>query len=430
MAVVNFLPRRFDGEIQSFQWMSLLPSTVINSQTPVEFIINNAGYEFIDLSKLYLYTKLSITKKDGSPVTKEDKVALVNLPLQSMWYQVDVFWQNRLVSSSGLTYPYKAMFDVLLNYSELAKQTQLQSQLYYKDDAVAMEAVDPEGNPYNDGLWSRWLYTMNGQAVDMEGPLYVDVFQQEYLLVNGVAMKIKLTPSSDQFRLISSNDNYKLKLEEIKLKVCYVDIHPTVYSHIITRLDKETVKYHYMRSDIYTHSIQKGENRVILSNVYQDKVPSQLIIALVNSDSYLGKINSNPFNFKNFNVNYIDVNVNGKSIPYQQPLEPKHGTEVDDKERNALLASSYLTLFNGSGKLQKDAGNNINRFDFGHGYTMYCFSLDPAFFRGSQHPVTVGGNLRIEIRFNSALTENATLFMYGNFPQTIEVDKTRNVYII
>ncbi len=110
-----------------------------------EFVINNAGYEFIDLSKLRLYVKCHIERTDGSALTKDDKGTLTNLPLQSFWRQVDVYFQNRLVSTSGMIYPYKAMLDVLLNYGSEAKKTQFQSQLFIKDTHDAIDATDPVG---------------------------------------------------------------------------------------------------------------------------------------------------------------------------------------------------------------------------------------------------------------------------------------------
>jgi hypothetical protein len=145
MALVNFESKQLEGDIQNYQWQTLHPTTTITGSSPVEFLITNAGFEFIDLSKTKLYVKCHITKSDGTKVATTDKVTLANLPLQTMWQQVDIYWQNRLVSSSGLTYPYKAMLDVLLNYGEGAKKTQLQSQLYWKDDPDAIDVNDPSG---------------------------------------------------------------------------------------------------------------------------------------------------------------------------------------------------------------------------------------------------------------------------------------------
>jgi hypothetical protein len=38
------------------------------------------------------------------------------------------------------------------------------------------------------------MYTNKGQIVEMEGPIHIDIFQQNRLLVNGVGLALKLWP--------------------------------------------------------------------------------------------------------------------------------------------------------------------------------------------------------------------------------------------
>ena len=47
------------------------------------------GVEYLDLQKTALYMRVKIKKSDGAPVTEADKVGLVNLPLHTLWRQVD-----------------------------------------------------------------------------------------------------------------------------------------------------------------------------------------------------------------------------------------------------------------------------------------------------------------------------------------------------
>lgn len=74
-----------------------------------------------------------------------EKISVVNNLLHSLWSQVDFFLQGKPLSgSSGATYGYKAYFNTLLRFSDESKNTQLRSQMYFKDDpGVAMEDNDP-----------------------------------------------------------------------------------------------------------------------------------------------------------------------------------------------------------------------------------------------------------------------------------------------
>ena len=59
------------------------PVTPIREHSPTEFLIEHNRHTFIDLRKMRLHIKCKILKLNGEPVLSNDKVAFVNLPLQS-----------------------------------------------------------------------------------------------------------------------------------------------------------------------------------------------------------------------------------------------------------------------------------------------------------------------------------------------------------
>ena len=65
----------------------------------------------------------------------------------------------------------------------------------------------------NAGLFNRYWATRGGKIVDLEGPLFIDLFQQPRLLVNGVSIGIKLWPSHDAFRLVTDSINPAQKVQ-------------------------------------------------------------------------------------------------------------------------------------------------------------------------------------------------------------------------
>ena len=58
--------------------------------------------------------------------------------------------------------------------------------------------------------------------MDLEGPLFLDLFQQSRLLVNGVSIGLKLSPSLDSFRIMSNsvNPDEKFQLVDVRFKLC------------------------------------------------------------------------------------------------------------------------------------------------------------------------------------------------------------------
>ena len=68
----------------------------------------------------------------------------------------------------------------------------------------------------------RSRYTDEGRVLELKGPLHLDVFQQNRLIVNGIGLSLKLWPSKNAFRLMSSDDGaaYKVQILDASFKLC------------------------------------------------------------------------------------------------------------------------------------------------------------------------------------------------------------------
>lgn len=83
-----------------------------------------------------LYLKAKITKSDGTALTNLEKTGIINLPLQFLFSQIDVYMNGKCVTQNANNYPWKAFLKVLLSNGTEASESHLQTQLYYpyKDD--------------------------------------------------------------------------------------------------------------------------------------------------------------------------------------------------------------------------------------------------------------------------------------------------------
>ena len=161
-----------------------------------------------------------------------------------------------------------------------------------------------------------------------------------------------------------------------------------------------------------------GTPCVRLDNLFQGRVPSQMIIVFVATDDFTGNSAKNPFNFKHYSLNYLDVNVNGKSLPPERPMEPDFS--------NKKFVDVYTMMF-GSKWIMND-GNYINREGVPGGYAIYCVNIDPSSQSMMQTPIETLGNVKVEARFAEPLQESVNILMYACFPHMIEIDAIRNIY--
>ena len=78
---------------------------------------------------------MKITAADGTNIAEVAAIGPVNLLMYSLFSQIDVALNDKLVSPSTNTYAYRAYLETLLNYEKEAKESQLTSVMWYKDTA-------------------------------------------------------------------------------------------------------------------------------------------------------------------------------------------------------------------------------------------------------------------------------------------------------
>ncbi|MEW8548691.1 MAG: hypothetical protein AB2693_34755, partial [Candidatus Thiodiazotropha sp.] len=207
--------------IEKIYFSECRPVSSYNTEdTPIEITIPGQGNEYIDLRRSRLYVKCKIVKTDGTALAAKEKTGVINIPLQSMWSQIDTYMNGKLISLNTSYYPWKAYLKLLLSNGSDIANSQLQSQLFYLDDSDT-DDVDPESGS-NGGLARRYQFTKESQIFDMEGPLYEDIFRLDKYLINGVDIHLKLFRNRAAFVLVSkeASPSYNLELLYVVFKAC------------------------------------------------------------------------------------------------------------------------------------------------------------------------------------------------------------------
>ncbi|XP_020296637.1 uncharacterized protein F54H12.2-like [Pseudomyrmex gracilis] len=187
--------------IESSQWIHYKSlSTLAEDDAPVEFVVPGYGEDYIDLAhtllslRVILQTPAAVTQATLASAAAEHKVGPVNNFLHSMFNQIDVYFNQKLVSPPNNVYACRAYFETLLNYSSEAKSSHLTTCLWDSDPPGLMnDGFDaPTENP---AFVRRMQYFKNNRAVDLIGHLHCDVFNQDKFLINDVEMRLRLIRS-------------------------------------------------------------------------------------------------------------------------------------------------------------------------------------------------------------------------------------------
>ena len=179
-----FVPPPIDNSIQREYWVEFNPIAAISESGAIGFYIPGTSIDYINLSKTKLHIKYVRTKENGDPIRDErglngqptadnDQVGPVNFTLHSIFRQIDLSFNQKIVSPDiGVNYPYKAIMDILLTSNSEMLESQGYAALFLKDRSGEMDS-----NTYivsNTAFTERARPTKDGGTSSFEGCLYID----------------------------------------------------------------------------------------------------------------------------------------------------------------------------------------------------------------------------------------------------------------
>ena len=409
--------------IETGNWVEYNPIATLDDGSSIEFSVSGSGQDYLDAANTQLYVKAKITQADGTALANDAAVGPINLFLHSLFSDVEVSLNETPVTSSNNTYAYRAYIETLLSYGTTAKQSQLTSQLYYKDEISAMEEHDPYNAAAgaNKGFIARSAHTIRSRTFDMIGGIHSDLFFQDKYILSDVGMRIRLVRNKDAFCLMAAaGSTFKVKILECKLYVRKVKISPSVFIAHNKALEVGNAKYPIRRAVCKTYTIPAGNLNHTQENLFTGQLPTRIVIGCVDNDSFNGRYAKNPYNFKHFDLTQLKVYLDGQQHSVI-PVEPNFTANT--------YITAYANLFAGTGKLMKDEGTDIRREDFRAGYALYAFDLTADLAEEGHFNLMKHGNVRLDLKFLVGLPNTINVIAYAEFESVLEIDKSRNIII-
>ena len=421
------------GEVNK-TWVEYRPQcNTLGEFSSVDFCIPGNSLQYIDLANTELHTELQITKENGdalntaAPDYKESGLP-IDIIHHTMWSNVVVEFNQTAVSFSNTNYMYKAAIETLLSYSHDTKLNQL-GAIGYTGDEGDFDAIHPTKPPtggdatsLNGGLYRQSPWFRGNKTVQFAGPLLADICNQNRLILNGVDINIKLYPTKDSFRLITSPENLKCKLviKDIYLDVCKVDVSPSVMLAQNSILKNNvTAKYPHQRTEVKTFHIPARQSAFTIENIYQGAVPSKLIIRLVDQEAYHGDFKRNPLKFGHYGLSSAGFYVDGIPTP-RRPI-------TLDVENNKYL-DGLISLYRVTDKIWENTDIGISRKTYKEGLTLIGFDVDPTSSSDFRYiGVTKIGHTRLELKFKNAITQPLVCVVYATFPGILQINEARVV---
>ena len=403
------------------QWIDHHPiNNVVNNEGPIEFQVNGSSDEFLDLngSMLQLQLKL-VNEADDAALTAEDKVACVNNWLHSAFSDVQLFINGQLVEGGDHMYAYKAYLYNLLIFDRGSKETHLQGSGWYEDTEGYMDSVGKD----NKGFTARKDWMGTSKAVEMCGPILLDMMQQNKYLLQNTDISLKFLRSKPDFQIMynattGKATNFKVIIQKAILHVRRVKALPSIMNEYEDRLNLQNAIYPIQRTEMITYTITSGTKSNIKDSLYRGRMPKALFVVLVPNKNFNGDKTTNPFNFSHQSVNNIALFKEGETIPFK-PFTPNFDNDIYTRE--------YISLMQTLNQFNRSENINITPDKFKNGYCVYGFNLTPDLHIAGHAQTMQDGNLRLEIGFSKNTTEVLNVIVMGIFDGRVEITKQRNV---
>lgn len=269
------------------------PLAAVSGDGPYEFRINGQhSTDYLDLKNCQLYVRLKVQKADGSDLTTEP-VGPANLFLQSLFASTEVTLQNKASISNNYN-PYRAYIHTLLNYGQDALTSQVQTQGWFMDDSDSPGVSDPAGT--NNGLFERTKWINTSKTLDLQGPIFHDLFSMERYLLNQVDVKLKVYRSPASFALLAKDAStlFKINIEDIYVLARKIRVNPAVLYGHSTILEKRNALYPYTKVECRSQSVATGSASFNWDNLFQGRKPEKVIVGFVKSKALNGDYTTNP----------------------------------------------------------------------------------------------------------------------------------------
>lgn len=177
-------------------------------------------------------------------------------------------------------------------------------------------------------------------------------------------------------------------------------------------------------SCIKTYALRSGSLIASCDNMVTGKMPSRMFAVLVGKSNYTGSFLTDPFEFKPHGIESISCFIDGVQYPNRPYTADFDGGNVVDM---------YYSLFEALNQHDSETVCDITLDDFMTDKCIFAFNFNPDLSSGYSlgghwNPIKQG-HLRLEVRFNKALTEDLHLIALCEFETLYEIDAFKNLTV-
>lgn len=395
------------------------PCVPMTNDRIVQFDFITAPNEYIRWSETELYMKLRFLLNPIAAdyvLTMEDWAAVepkTNF-MHSMIQTINLTINGRPITKAGLTYAYRAYFDMLIGYTGEAKKGHLSSVLWQDPTTTRFSYATRADGKMEFGPW-----------FELRGKLCLDIAQQGRAMLGGLHYKMDIRFNKPPFALSNSKPEILTpdwEISNIALVLHRSIVSPGTLTAHNRALQHSTAKYPITRHEVRTLAIQQGMSDVITEQIFNGQLPRRVMVGFVKDLAFRGDFGLTPYKFEDFSINYLSFTINGQTYP-TSPYMPDFTHKLYMREYYG-----FLQAFNQDGN---SPTLRMSYDDYLAGRVLFAYNFAPdlgdGFGFGGHLSLIKTGSLGMHMRFETPPTQPFTAVLFAEFDNMIEIDKNLQV---
>lgn len=420
------------------QDLFVYPRASVDAGGPYEFFIQPYGDTLLQLNSLYLHGTVKVQSAAGADLTvaQSVNVSVVNGFAYSLFEKIEIAIDDVTISPMSCTDAhYKAYLQTLISQNTQSLGCELKLVGFTKDgpsrsEQIAIDVVDETADKNEYGENDNNLVTISGweqraklikasKDFHFVMPVNADLLRSDKMLPMGKTLSVKFTRAPDKFSILVHKDfaanNYTIKVVDLKLYFKRATLTPSLQRSLANATSSHSAHYLLRQTQMKHINIAANVGNVYHMELFRGVLPKFVLFGFVSTDTYAGKVDTDPFYFQNMNLSDITLTLNGTII---SSLTPNY----TDSE----YTFAYHKFIEAIGQRGPNASNLITYRSYGHGDNLYAYDLTPDNCNMYHCHESTNGTIDLQLQFRGASPAKAiTMILMGVYDDDFEISPTQ-----
>ena len=219
------------------------------------------------------------------------RVAYVNNIMQSIFSNVEVYFNNQQIYNSNGLFAHKSY----ISNNFKAAMSEYKGVLYcvgYDYDQDPEDISKPLPDPF---LTRKMKLLSRPDGFMLYGKLRIDFFSTSELLYPNMKIRLRLIRARPNFYMISDSPNVSLRIMDCSLYNRRIALKDDYHKKRMDMLAYAPVEYNYLETLAKTFIILARQNQFIQENNFNNAPIRWIAIAMNTNSSFTGSFTENPF---------------------------------------------------------------------------------------------------------------------------------------